>query len=545
MAIFALPTIRNFTSFSDSYGLRIMRHLNRYMFIASLLVTTLTTEAVQLGSVKGSAVFGRPLDLTVPVRLDAPFDETANCFSAELFQADSKFDAGRVRLDIQPAANGLDATVRVRSVTPVNEPWAKVILRNNCGAKISRQYDFLTDFADAPAGTAQADISVTPAVLPMTPSSTAEKVRVQRTEMSAKAPLKKSSTQTAVASQKFKRSMPATPEMAKSAVNTASSTGLSKLKMETFELTDEHQVLLKLSSALVAPTGMRTPEEIQALAQATAVWRAINGTPAELQPAATVVTAETEVKNPTIVATASPQPMVVSQKLPRLTGVSEFSNLLVYGLIGLLALTLACIAWLWLRVRKASRAGYGWLNQPAADHAEIEHEPTQFSPSNFLLTQIDDQQTSEPVLESDIEIDLTSDKKVETSPLQNSDSAAQSERQVDSTPVKAADNEIISSLPKHFDDPRFDERVLRSKKKLRADIHDKPITSSAELLDLVLADSPPKLRSISTPSTPEPVSNPSISANTTTVKDDPKGNLIDFEIFAEPIPAEKPSRFAH
>ena len=335
--------------------------------------------------------------------------------------------------------------------------------------------------------------------------------------------------------------------MAKSVAATATSTGQSRLKMETFALTDEHQVLLKLSSAMVAPTGMRNPEEIQALAQATAVWRAINGLPAEVQPAATVVTAETQAKNPGIVAATSPQPTAVSQKLPRLTGVSEFSNLLVYGLIGLLALTLACIAWLWLRVRKASRAGYGWLNESAANHAETAHEPTRFLPANFHSTEIDAQQISEPALESDINIDISADETVAALPIQNNDSSALSEIQVDSTPFKAADNKDISSLPKHFDDPRFDERILRSKKKPRADIHDKPITSSAELLDLVLADTQPKLRSVSTPSTAEQVSKPSISAtpNTTPVKDDPKGNLIDFEIFAEPIPAEKPSRFAH
>ncbi len=539
-----------------------MRHLNRYIFIVSLLATSLATEAVQLGSVKGSAVFGRPLDLTVQVRLDAPFDETANCFSADLFQADNKFDAGRVRLDVQPAANGLDATVRVRSVTPVNEPWAKVILRNNCGAKISRHYDFLTDFTDAPASTAQADHSVMPAALPMTPSSTAissaslpniktrstaTTVRGKQVENSAKSSLKKSSTDEAGAAQKFKRTMQATSEMAKSVVATASSTGQSRLKMETFELTDEHQVLLKLTSAMVAPTGMRNPEEIQALAQATSVWRAINGMPAEVQAAATVVTAETQVKTPVSETAITKQATFTTNKLPKLTGVSEFSNLLVYGLIGLLALTLACIAWLWLRMRKASRAGYGWLNESAANPAETGHEPTQFLPSNFHLTQIDGQKISEPVLESDIEIDMSADENVEALPVQNKDSSALAESQVDSTSFKAADNKIISSLPTHFDDPRFDERVLRSKKKQRSDIHDKPITSSAELLDLVLADTQPKLRSVRTTSTEEQVSNPSISAtpNTTPVKDDPKGNLIDFEIFAVPVPAEKPSRFAH
>jgi hypothetical protein len=33
-----------------------MHHVNRYICLVSLLVTTLATEAVQLGSAKGSAV---------------------------------------------------------------------------------------------------------------------------------------------------------------------------------------------------------------------------------------------------------------------------------------------------------------------------------------------------------------------------------------------------------------------------------------------------------------------------------------------------------
>ena len=93
--------------------------------------------------------------------------------------------------------------------------------------------------------------------------------------------------------------------------------GQSRLKMETFELTDEHQVLLKLSTALVAPTGMRTPEEIQALAQATAVWRAINGMPAEVkaaEPLATdaVVRSNT---NPTVQMPPAMIPALMNQKL--------------------------------------------------------------------------------------------------------------------------------------------------------------------------------------------------------------------------------------
>ena len=45
-----------------------MRHLNRYICLTALLFTALTAEAVQSGLSKGSAVFGRPLDLSVQVR---------------------------------------------------------------------------------------------------------------------------------------------------------------------------------------------------------------------------------------------------------------------------------------------------------------------------------------------------------------------------------------------------------------------------------------------------------------------------------------------
>ena len=94
-----------------------MRHAYRNICLVLMLVTVLTAQAVQLGSSKGSVVFGRPLDLTMQVRLDAPYDESTNCFSADVFQADNKFDAGRVRLEVTPAANKLDATIRVRSMS--------------------------------------------------------------------------------------------------------------------------------------------------------------------------------------------------------------------------------------------------------------------------------------------------------------------------------------------------------------------------------------------------------------------------------------------
>ena len=551
-----------------------MRHLNRYTVIISLIFTALTVEAVQLGSARGSAVFGRPLDLSVQVRLDTPAEEAANCFSAEVFQADNKFDVGRVRLDVAPAANGLDATVRVRSATAVNEPWAKVILRSNCGAKVSRQYDFLTDFAnDMPTGNMLAESA--PALPSANPGNTTATAKsnttiaqapvsnwnVKRSQAKATASQQKSATQVAQMPLTPKKVKPITPANTVAASDTKKTTdmvavavGQSRLKMETFELTDEHQVLLKLSTALVAPTGMRTPEDIQALAQATAVWRAVNGMPADVKaietPAADVVAAAAA-KALVVEKPPMTMPSLMNQKL---AGKSECSNLMVYGLIGLLTLTLGCIAWLWLRVRKASRAGYGWLNDSVTDDVAVDHEPTQFLHSKFYETETVPKVAQETQFEVETEQEPQLEQIVEIAPVLTSEpeqeifiEVTEVDNKVVPVDVPTTVESVFSPLPAHFDDPRFDDRILHVKKKDRNLTHEKPIASTAELMKLVLADIPPKLRSVGA-SSPESIEKTNVTTSNKVVKakdirDDAKGNLIDFDVFADPEPLNKPTRF--
>jgi hypothetical protein len=65
-------------------------------------------------------------------------------------------------------------------------------------------------------------------------------------------------------------------------------------------------------------------------------------------------------------------------------------------------------------------------------------------------------------------------------------------------------------------------------------------------MELVLADTPPKLRSVSAPSFEMldiPNKDAAPKTASTSVKDDAKGNLIDFDVFAEPEPLNKPTRF--
>jgi len=137
----------DFPSFTQ-YRLVFMRYQYRQLaLIFWLLSHTVMSQAVQLGSARGTVVFGQTLDLTVPVRLDAQNDDAATCFTADIYQADTRFDAGRVRLEVSPIGKNLDANVRIRSITKINEPWAKLVLSSNCGTRISKSYEFLTEFS--------------------------------------------------------------------------------------------------------------------------------------------------------------------------------------------------------------------------------------------------------------------------------------------------------------------------------------------------------------------------------------------------------------
>jgi pilus assembly protein FimV len=570
---------------------------------------------MQLGASKGSAVFGRPLDLTIPVRFDAPVEDPFNCFTADVFQADAKFDAGRVRIDVTPASNGLDAMVRIRSNTAVIEPWAKVILRNNCGAKVTRQYDFLTDFAaDMPAITSQTEsvatntlptttiVGNTPTqqntqaatvsnALPLLPSAPVSNWSVKRAQSSAQASAQTNSQATNQASipapTKPRRTVkPNAVEPKPTAIAAApdnalgkvAQMGQSRLKMETFELTDEHQVLLKLSTAMIAPSGMRTPEEIQALAQATAVWRAINGMPA-LAAATATQPAPPPVNNTAVAAVQAKPTAIVND------GKNEFSNPIVYGLIGLLALTLACIAWLWLRVRRGTQLGYGWLAEPEMAEAPVQTEPPQvtqrwstdttFVPEDQIdeFVELTNTETEEPHVQP-------AEAALDASPLEALKSIKETltfQKNKPSSKIKAKEKETKEfsaanppeKSPEHFDDSRFDEQQLITKFNTSL-VQEDVINALNESVDFVVPDATPKLRSVPSPVMPveseTELENPSTKPQIISVepqqtstnlpkkelpKELPKeqaaaskGNLIDFDVFAEQAPLPKPSRFA-
>lgn len=120
--------------------------------------------ALTLGRVRGAAVVGQPLDVSILVQLNADESASALCLEADVFHADSRQDPSRVRISVDPAAQGQFVNARVTSSAYIDEPMVTIYVRAGCGQKSTRRYVMLADFPSEPVatGVAQAVPLVTP-----------------------------------------------------------------------------------------------------------------------------------------------------------------------------------------------------------------------------------------------------------------------------------------------------------------------------------------------------------------------------------------------
>ncbi len=142
-----------------------------------LLVSALDTFALTLGRVRGAALVGRPLDVSIAAQL-APEEAAGTlCVEADVFHADTRQDSSRVRVAVEPGA-GQTANIRVTSSVPIDEPMVTIYLKAGCEQKITRRYVLLADVASEPAVPVASNQlplvsapAVTAAVAPLQPSS--------------------------------------------------------------------------------------------------------------------------------------------------------------------------------------------------------------------------------------------------------------------------------------------------------------------------------------------------------------------------------------
>jgi hypothetical protein len=217
--------------------------------------------ALTLGRLRGSALVGKPLDVQVQAQLGEGDDAAAPCFSAEVFHADTRQEASRVRVLAGPVGPDQTLSLRVLSSAVVDEPVVAVNLHVGCSQNISRRYVLL---AEAPIEVAA---PVAPLIEPLqvtAPSPAAQRPAESAPAFKTKAvPVRKLNEPVAAKPRRIKPVEPAKPQR---------SSGQARLKLDTLELTSDRVVPTAPVApvATVAPTEdvLRSTERLQALEDA-------------------------------------------------------------------------------------------------------------------------------------------------------------------------------------------------------------------------------------------------------------------------------------
>lgn len=112
---------------------------------ATLLCLACASQALTLGRIRGAALLGKPLNVVVPIQMDAGEDAASLCFSADVFHANARQEASRVRVLIEATAQAQLANLRILSSALVDEPVVTVYLNTGCGQKTTHRYVLLAD----------------------------------------------------------------------------------------------------------------------------------------------------------------------------------------------------------------------------------------------------------------------------------------------------------------------------------------------------------------------------------------------------------------
>ena len=109
----------------------------------ALLFAVANSQALTLGRMRGAALIGQGLDVTVQVQVDTDESLSAQCFEADVFHGDTRLEPSRLQLVVEPSQTAQMVNVRVSSPTLVDEPVVTVYLRSLCSQKSSRRYVLL------------------------------------------------------------------------------------------------------------------------------------------------------------------------------------------------------------------------------------------------------------------------------------------------------------------------------------------------------------------------------------------------------------------
>lgn len=353
-----------------------------------LLLITSSSLAVSLGPVRGTALVGRALDLSVLARLDAGDDAAALCTDAELMYSDTRLDSGKVTVRTSATGEAGQVLIRVSSSVIVDEPVVSLVLRAGCSAKNSRRYVLL---ADLPMQAAERPLSsippttVTGALPAPTGSSQARRPGDDSgiPGASGDAGRASSAAPAAVRATRRPRVAPAVGDTSVSRDNSTSrppvgaslsqslrlgesavrKPGTPRLRLDSAELLAESTPSLKSSPELLSLPTDSNPSR----SEFAALWRALNLRPDEVaRDVQRLDELQAQARSLRDASSKDQAELALTREQLKKAEVGRYANPLVYTLLAVLVGLLLGAAYLYFRF-KNSRAGVAWWDQRDAD----------------------------------------------------------------------------------------------------------------------------------------------------------------------------------
>jgi len=322
---------------------------------ALLLGIAASSMAASLGRVRGAAIIGRPLDVTLSAPLDSTENPASVCLSADVFFGDSQVSPDKVRTVLSPGAG--EVLVRIRTVSVVDEPVVTLYAREGCQQKNSRKYVLLAEMqgdntAVAPSTLPRAATVAMEGAVPAGPAAPS-RAGASRAKPQTRATAGMASSLAAPTGRAAVKPMPAPAPVRKPR---------ARLQLDPIDLAVERDPVLRSSPELLTPPAA----DAQQRASAAALWQALNAQPQDMmRDSQRLKSLEADV------AAMLAQSRKTEQAVTDLRGQLErareerYSNWLVYGLGGVLLLALLAAGVLWRRNRQHALTLNHWWDKEA------------------------------------------------------------------------------------------------------------------------------------------------------------------------------------
>jgi len=328
---------------------------------ATLLAGTSGANALGFGRLPTTATLGHPLDIAIPIRLDANEDLSSECIKADVHFGDNRQQNGVVNLRLDQALPGAsDRVLRITTNTRVDEPFVSVDVTAGCIGKVSRNFTLL---ADPPLLVAEAPVAVEPPPVAAAPAPVrAAAPAPQRAPAAAT-----SAAQVAEGTPAPRRS-PKTPRKAAPVASVGAAPAPratpapkpSATNQQVAAANPERLSLTPLEQGARVDAPAAAASAAEAASAASAVVEAASAVEAAASARERVEQLEAALAKLRSETTQAQQNVQGMQARLQSAEQSRYSNPLVYALGAAGLLLAGALFWLW-RQREAERQQHAWL----------------------------------------------------------------------------------------------------------------------------------------------------------------------------------------